>query len=105
MLVEVTNHAEARYRQRVRGTLEARAEIATRVSRGYAAGRTETGPKGEVLVRDRELPGLIFVCRPVDGRLLVITLWEDDDAGRAGAEALHRRAAPHRPPRRVAPPD
>lgn len=80
MLVEVTNHAEARYRQRVRGTLEARAEITARVSRGYAEGRTETGPKGEVLVRDRELPGLIFVCRPVDGRLLVITLWEDDDA-------------------------
>lgn len=80
MLVDVTNHAVDRYRQRVRGTLDARTEIAVRVSRGYDAGRVEAGPKGEVLVRDRELPGLIFVCREEDGRLVVITLWEDDDA-------------------------
>ncbi len=79
MLVDVTNHAVDRYRQRVRGTMEARTEIATRVSRGYDAGRVETGPKAEVLVRDRELPGLIFVCREEDSRLVVITLWEDDD--------------------------
>lgn len=79
MLVDVTNHAADRYRQRVRGTLNAKVEIAARVSRAYAAGRSEDTDRG-ILVRDRELPGLIFVCRPVDGRLLVITLWEDDDA-------------------------
>lgn len=80
MLVEVTRHAEDRYRQRVRGTLDARAEIVTRVSRAYEAGRVEEGPRKEVLVRDRELPGLIFVCRADGGTLVVITLWEDDDA-------------------------
>jgi hypothetical protein len=79
MLVEVTRHAEDRYRQRVRGTLDARSEIATRVSRAYDQGRVEAGPKHEVLVRDRELPGLIFVCRSEGGSLIVITLWEDDD--------------------------
>ncbi len=80
MLVEVTRHAEDRYRQRVRGTLDARVEIAGRVSRAYAAGRVEEGPRHEVLVRDRQLPGLIFVCRAEQGSLIVITLWEDDDA-------------------------
>ena len=80
MLVEVTRHAEDRYRQRVRGTLEARTEIARRVSQAYEAGRVEEGPRHEVLVRDRQLPGLIFVCRAEGGSLIVITLWEDDDA-------------------------
>ena len=80
MLVEVTRHAEDRYRQRVRGTMDARTEIATRVSRAHEAGRVEEGPRHEVLVRDRQLPGLIFVCRAEGASLIVITLWEDDDA-------------------------
>jgi hypothetical protein len=80
VLFEVTDHAADRYRQRIRGTMQAKAEITTRVSHAYDAGRVETGPRGETLVRDRQLPGLIFVCKPTDGRLLVITLWEDDDA-------------------------
>lgn len=80
MLVEVTRHAEDRYRQRVRGTMNARTEIASRVSLAYEAGRTEDGPKGEILVRDRELRDLIYVCRAEHGSLIVITLWEDDDA-------------------------
>lgn len=82
MLVEVTTHAEDRYRQRIRGTLEARSEIVTRVTKAYEAGRVQPGPRGEIFVRDRQLPGLIYVCRPEDSRLLVITLWEEgDEAG------------------------
>jgi hypothetical protein len=80
MLFDVTDHAADRYRQRIRGTMEAKTEIAARAAQAYDAGRVETGPRNEVLVRDRQIPGLIYVCRPVDGNLLVITLWEDDDA-------------------------
>lgn len=80
MLFEVTDHAADRYRQRIRGTMQAKTEIAARASEAYDAGRVDTGPKGETLVRDRKLPGLIYVCKPADGRLVVITLWEDDDA-------------------------
>lgn len=80
MLVDVTDHAADRYRQRVRGTLDAKAEIASRCAHAYAAGRYETGEKGDIIVRDREVRSLRYICRPVDGRLLVITLWEDDDA-------------------------
>lgn len=80
MLFEVTDHAADRYRQRIRGTMQAKTEIAMRASTAYDAGRIETGPKGEVLVRDRQIPGLIYVRRPVESSLLVITLWEDDDA-------------------------
>lgn len=79
MLVDVTDHAADRYRQRVRGTMQAKVEIAARVSEAYAAGRVEEGDRGDVIVRDRQLRSLRYVCRPVDGRLLVITLWEDDD--------------------------
>jgi hypothetical protein len=80
MLFDVTNHAADRYRQRIRGTMDAKIEIAARASNAHDAGRIETGPRGETLIRDRELPGLIYVCKPEDGRLIVITLWEDDDA-------------------------
>ena len=37
-LVAVTDHAVERYRQRVRGTLDPRPEIAGRVSAAWAAG-------------------------------------------------------------------
>ncbi|MEN0015661.1 MAG: hypothetical protein AAGC46_19995, partial [Solirubrobacteraceae bacterium] len=78
VLVEVTDHAAERYRQRVRGTMQAKTEIAARVSRAYDAGRHERSRRG-LLVRDLEAAGLVFVCRPDHGSLIVVSLWEDDD--------------------------
>ena len=82
MLVAVTDHAAERYRQRVRGTLDARSEIAARVSRAWAAGDVSREPppgaaaqRGSVYVRDGDI---VYVCledRP-RGELLVVTLWE-----------------------------
>jgi hypothetical protein len=79
MLVAVTNHAAARFRQRVRGTLDEKLEIVTRVSRAHAAGRVEEGLRGTVLVRDLERRDLVYVCRPDAGELVVVTLWEEGD--------------------------
>jgi hypothetical protein len=79
VLVAVTDHAAERFRQRVRGTLEAKQEIAARVARAQVAGRAAAGERGSVLVRDLERPGLIYVCRPEDGELIVVTLWEEGD--------------------------
>jgi hypothetical protein len=39
----------------------------------------EQGPRGAVLVRDLERKDLIYMCRPDDGELVVITLWEEGD--------------------------
>ena len=85
MLVAVTDHAAERYRQRVRGTLDARAEVATGVSRAYAAGRFSYEPppgaaaqRGSVYVRDGDI---VYVCledKP-RGELLVVTLWEEGE--------------------------
>ena len=80
-LVAVTDHAVERYRQRVRGTLEPRTEVAARVGRALAAGRTEPGRHGATLVRDVERPALIYVCmedRP-RGELIVVTLYEEGE--------------------------
>ena len=79
MLVAVTDHAAERFRQRVRGTLDAKTEIASRVARGHAAGRVEAGSRGTVLVRDLERRDLVYVCRPAKGELVVVTLWEEGD--------------------------
>ena len=82
MLVAVTDHAVERYLQRVRGALDARAEVLARVSRALAAGRLEPGERGAVLVRDLDRPDLVYVClqdRP-RGELLVVTLWEEGEA-------------------------
>ena len=79
MLVAVTDHAAERFRQRVRGTLEAKAEIIERVSSAQAAGRVERGPRGELLVRDAKRRDLLYVCRPDAGELVVVTLWEEGD--------------------------
>jgi hypothetical protein len=79
MLVAVTDHAAQRFRQRVRGTLEPKTEIASRVARGYAADRVEPGAHGTVLVRDPERRDLVYVCRPDAGELVVVTLWEEGD--------------------------
>lgn len=79
MLVAVTDHAAARFRQRVRGTLDAKLEIAARVARAHAAGRTEEAPRGGVLVRDLQRRDLVYVCRPDGLELVVVTLWEEGE--------------------------
>jgi len=79
VLVAVTDHAAERFRQRVRGTLDAKIEVAARVARGHAAGRVAPGERGAVLVRDVENRDLIYVCRPARDELVVITLWEEGD--------------------------
>jgi hypothetical protein len=93
MLVAVTDHAAERFRQRVRGTLEPKAEIASRVARAHAAGRVEPGARGAVLVRDLERRDLIYVCRPERDELIVTTLWEQGDGAavpRRFTDALRR---------------
>jgi hypothetical protein len=79
VLVAVTDHAAERFRQRVRGTLDPKTEIASRVAQGHAAGRVESGERGTVLVRDPQRRDLVYVCRPEDGELVVVTLWEEGD--------------------------
>jgi hypothetical protein len=77
-LVAVTDHAVERYLQRVRGALDPRTEIASRVSSAVDAGRVEPGERGATLVRDLEDAGLVYICiedRP-RGELVVITVWE-----------------------------
>jgi hypothetical protein len=81
MLIAVTDHAAARFRQRVRGSLDEKTEIASRVARARAAGRVQEGDRGTVLVRDVERRDLVYVCRPEgDTELVVVTLWEEGDA-------------------------
>ena len=79
VLIAVTDHAADRFRQRVRGTLDAKAEIVARVSRSWAAGRTREGRQGTVDVLDLRDRSLIFVCRHdvPRGELIVVTLWEE----------------------------
>jgi hypothetical protein len=79
MLVAVTDHAAERFRQRVRGTLDAKIEISSRVARAHDAGRFEQDERGSVFVRDVERRDLIYVCRPEGSELVVVTLWEDGD--------------------------
>lgn len=78
-LIAVTDHAADRFRQRVRGTLDPKAEIIGRVSRGWAAGATRPGPKrGSLDVREG---ALVFVCihDVPRGELVVVTVWEEGD--------------------------
>jgi hypothetical protein len=93
VLIAVTDHAAERFRQRVRGTLDAKTEIAGRVARAYAAGHSEQGERGAVIVSDLERPGLVYVCRPERDELVVTTLWErGEDAAvpRRFTDALRR---------------
>jgi hypothetical protein len=76
MLIAVTDHAAERFRQRVRGTLEAKTEIASRVARARSAGRVTPGDRGAVLVSDLERRDLVYICRPEGDELVVTTLWE-----------------------------
>jgi hypothetical protein len=106
VLVAVTDHAAERYRQRVRGTLDARTEVASRVSRAWAAGDISREPppgaaaqRGSVYVRDGDV---VFVCledRP-RGELVVVTLWEEGEGAavpRRFTEALKRDERRRRP--------
>ena len=79
MLVAVTDHAAERFRQRVRGSLEEKLEVASRVARAHGAGRVENAPDGTVLVRDLERQDVVYVCRPDADQLVVITLWEEGE--------------------------
>jgi hypothetical protein len=93
VLVAVTHHAAERYRQRVRGSLDERNEIATAVARAYAAGRIEEGPRGFMRVRDLERRSLVYLCRPGRDELLVVSLWEEGDQAtvpRRFTDALRR---------------
>jgi hypothetical protein len=80
VLVAVTDHAAERFRQRVRGTLDAKRDIAARVARAQAAGRTEPGERGALLVRDLDRRDLVYVCRPDRDELVVITLYQTGDS-------------------------
>jgi hypothetical protein len=93
VLIAVTDHAAERFRQRVRGTLEEKTEIAARVARAHAAGRWRPAERGTMLVNDLHRPGLIYVCRRDRDELVVITLWEEgEDAAvaRRYTDALRR---------------
>jgi hypothetical protein len=79
MLVAVTDHAAERFLQRVRGTLDAKTEIVARVTKAHAAGRTQAGQRGTLLVRDQQRRDLVYVCRPDGGELVVVTLWEEGE--------------------------
>ena len=107
MLVSVTDHAAERYRQRVRGTLDARTEIVARVGKAWAAGDVSRKPppgaaaqRGSVYVRDGDI---VFVCledKP-RGELVVVTLWQEGESAtvpRRFTDALKRadRAATRR---------
>ena len=83
----------------MRGTLDARTEIAARVGEAWAAGAYSREPppgaaaqRGSVYVRDGDI---VFVCledKP-RGELVVVTLWEEgEDAAvpRRFTEALKR---------------
>jgi hypothetical protein len=98
--VAVTDHAVERFRQRVaarRGGIDARPEIAARVSAAWAAGRVSDRPpdaagasgepvaRGTVYVADLVDRDVVFVCRhdAAGGELVVITLWERERLGGA----------------------
>ncbi|MCW3041625.1 MAG: hypothetical protein JWM31_3530 [Solirubrobacterales bacterium] len=90
-LVNVTNHAAERFRQRVgsrTGELDVRTEVAARVARAWAAGRVSdepppgaSGARGSVYVRCLVDRAVVFVCRfdRAGREALVITLWEGED--------------------------
>ena len=79
MLIAVTDHAAERFRQRVRGSLDEKTEIASRVARAHAQNGLEVGARGWVLGRDLARPDLVYVCVRKDRELVVITLWEEGE--------------------------
>ena len=99
VLIAVTDHAAERYRQRVAGRLDPRTEIITRVSEAWAAGNTEPGDRGTVLVRDLRLRDLVFVCRHEAPELVVVTLWEEGDDATVPRRFTDALRSPRRPAR------
>jgi hypothetical protein len=102
-LVAVTDHAVERYRQRVRGVMDAKPEIAGRVAAAWAEGAWAEADRGTVHVRDLRRPDLVYVCvhdRP-RGELIVVTVWEEGDGAavpRRFTDAIpepKRREPPH----------
>jgi len=104
MLVAVTDHAVERFRQRVGGTLDARLDIIRRVDAAVKAGRATSAPppgsraaRGTLFVTDLADRSLVFVCRPGEGELVVVTLWEHEHGvasprvPRRYTDALERR--------------
>lgn len=96
MLVAVTDHAVDRYRQRVRGTLDPRQEVARRVGEAVQAGRLSDEPpegvrarRGTVYVSDTDDRSLVYICRRSERELLVITLWEREQG--PGSPRVPRR--------------
>ena len=87
VLIAVTDHAADRFRQRVRGTLDPKAEITSRVGRAWQAESLKPGPpkqRGTVDVLDLDDRRLIYVCRHdrPRGELVVVTLWEEGEGSR-----------------------
>jgi len=83
VLVAVTDHASERFRQRVAGTLDAKAEIARRVGEAVQAGRISDeapagvrGKRGGAYVSDLRDRSLIYICQRRSDELIVVTLWE-----------------------------
>ena len=97
MLVAVTDHAVERYRQRIAARSIRAPRSPGGCARAIEAGRASDEPparglgaaRGSLYVHDTEDRGLVFVCRRDRGEVVVVTLWERDDA-----------AAPPRVPRR-----
>ena len=106
--IAVTDHAAERFRQRVparTGELDAKAEITSRVSHAWQAGRVSSAPpdggdapRGSLYLADLIDRDVLFVCRPdrPRGELVVITLWErarigPPRVGREFTEALRER--------------
>jgi hypothetical protein len=81
VIVAVTDHAVERFRQRVRGVLDARPEIISRVAHAWAADRVEDGERATVRVFDEQRADVVYVCRwdRPRGELLVVTLWEEGE--------------------------
>jgi hypothetical protein len=93
MLVAVTDHAAERFRQRVRGTLNAKLDVASAVARAYAAAQFTRDVGGTVCVRDLDRRELVYVCRQDGHELVVVTLWEEGDEAavpRRFTDALRR---------------
>ena len=97
VLIAVTDHAADRFTQRVRGTLDPKAEIVSRVSRAWHAQSTRPGrDRGTTDVMDLDDRALVYVCRHdvPRGELVVITLWEEGDDARVPrrfTDAIERR--------------
>ncbi len=93
VLVAVTDHAAERFRQRVgsrSGELDVKPEVVRRVVGAWEAGRVSdvapagaTGARGTLYLRGARVgpdSGVVYVCRREGEELVVVTLWEDDEA-------------------------